>query len=62
MVQMNLFAKGKYSHRCREQTYGYQGGRVSGKNWDIGINIYALLCIKQISNENLLYSTGNSTQ
>ena len=32
-----------------------------GMNWEIGINIYTLLCIKQITNENLLYSTGNST-
>ena len=33
-------------------------------NWDIGIEVYTLLipCIKQIPNENLLYSTGISTQ
>ena len=33
-------------------------------NWEIGIDIYKLLilCIKQITNENMLYSTGNSTQ
>ena len=30
-------------------------------NWEIGIDIYTLICIKQITNENLLYSTGNST-
>ena len=34
----------------------------SGYGWEIGINIYTLLCIKQITNENLLYSPGNSTQ
>ena len=30
-------------------------------NWEIGIDIYTLsiLCIKQITNKNLLYSTGN---
>ena len=27
MVQVNLFTKQKLSHRCRKQTYGYQGGR-----------------------------------
>ena len=27
-----------------------------------GINIYTLLYIKQITNKDLLYSTGNSTQ
>ena len=33
-------------------------------NWETGIDIYTLLilCIKYITNENLLYSTGNSTQ
>ena len=36
------------------------GGR--GINWEIGIDIYTPLYIKQITNKNLLYSTGNSTQ
>ena len=31
-------------------------------NWKIGIDIYTLLYIKQITNKDLLYSTGNSTQ
>ena len=38
---------------------GKEGG---GTNWEIGIDIYTLLYIKQITNKNLLYSTGNSTQ
>ena len=29
-------------------------------NWEIGIDLYTLICIKQITNENLFYSTGNS--
>ena len=35
-----------------------------GMNWEIGTDIYTLLilCIKQITNENLLYSPGNCTQ
>ena len=33
-----------------------------GINWEIGIDIYTLLYIKQITNKNLLYSTGDSTQ
>ena len=32
MVLMKLFAKQKWKHRCREQTYGHQGGR--GVRWD----------------------------
>ena len=39
-----------------------EGRRGGGTNWEIGIDIYTLLCIKQITNKNLLYSTGNSTQ
>ena len=30
MVQMNRFAEQKLRHRCREQTYGHQGGKVLG--------------------------------
>ena len=46
MVQMNLSAKQKQKHR--EQMSGHQGGNKGGKNWEIGIDIYALLCINQI--------------
>ena len=33
-------------------------------NWELGVDIYTLLilCIKLITNQNLLYSTGNSIQ
>ena len=37
-------------------------GGADGMNWEIGIDIYTLLCIKLIANENLVYSTENSTQ
>ena len=37
-------------------------GRGGGINWEIGIDIYTLLYIKYITNKDLLYSTGNSTQ
>ena len=61
MVQMNLSAKQKLRHRRREQTYGCQGGKRGGggMNWEVGTDIYTLLCIKQVTNENLLHSTGN---
>ena len=62
MIQMNLFTKQKQSHRHRKQTYGYQRGKGGGINEQFGINIYTLLHIKQITNKDLLYSTGNSTQ
>ena len=35
---------------------------MGGINWEIGIDIYTLLYMKYITNKNLLYSTGNSTQ
>ena len=63
---MNLFARQKQRHRCRGQTYGHQGGKAGGvgcggggMNWEIGIDIYTLICIKWITNKNLLYKKIN---
>ena len=49
---MNRFAGQKWRHRCREQTYGHQGGESGGAeggggvmNWEIGIDMYTLMCI-----------------
>ena len=47
---------------AQKQTYTYQGISEGGINWEIEIDIYTLLYIKQITNKDLLYSTGNSTQ
>ena len=33
-------------------------GRGVGRNWVTGIDNYILLCIKEITDEKLLYSTG----
>ena len=65
MVQMNRFAGQKLRHRCREQMYGHQGGkpREGGDggvlNWAIGIDMYTLMCIKLMTNKNLLYKKIN---
>ena len=64
MVQMNQFAEQKLRHRCREQTYGHQGGKVEGgggggMNWEIEIDTYTLICIKWTTNKNLLYKKIN---
>ena len=32
-----------------------EGGGGGVMNWDIGIDIYTLICIKWITNKNLLY-------
>ena len=36
------------------------GGVGRGVDWEIGIDIDILLCIKQIAEKDLLYNTGNS--
>ena len=47
---MNLFAKQKYRHRHREQTYGYQAEeRGCGINWEVGIYIYTISSIQLLS-------------
>ena len=40
-----------------------KGIRAGGRNWEVEIDTCTLfiLCIKWITNENLLYSIGNST-
>ena len=38
-----------------------RGEKGRWRNWEIGIDKYTLLYTKEITNENLLYSTGTST-
>ena len=57
MVQMNQFAEQKLRHRSREKTYGHQEGKVargggcSVVNWEIGIDMYTLMCVKWMTNK-----------
>ena len=57
MVQMNRFAGQKLRHRSREQTYGHQrekaagGGSCGVMNWEIGIDMYILMCIQSMTNK-----------
>ena len=68
MVRLNWFARPKQRHRYREQTYVHQGGKAGwgggggGMNWEIWIDIYTLICIKQITNKSLLYKKINKIQ
>ena len=54
---MNRFVEKILRHRCREQTYGHQGGKWRGgggcgvMTWKIGIDMYTLMCIKWITNK-----------
>ena len=65
MVQMNRFAGQKLRRRCREQMYGHQGGKAAGAggggvmNWEIVIDMYALIWIKWMTNKNLLFKKIN---
>ena len=46
-IQMNIFTKQKYSHRCGKQISGYQWGKGGGGiNWETGVDICTLLYIK----------------
>ena len=50
----------KETHGLAEQTCGCQGrGWRSGMDWESGVNRCKLLPLEWISNEILLYSTGN---
>ena len=37
----------------------WRAGGGGGMNWEIGIDMYTLICIKWISNKNLLYKKIN---
>ena len=54
------YLQGRKTDRHREQPYGQYpdlSSQVRGINWETGTDIYILLYMKQITNENLLYST-----
>ena len=67
MVQMSQFAGQKLRHRCREWTYGHQGGKTAVRwGWwcaELGIEIdmYTLMCIKLMPNKKLQYKKTNKT-
>ena len=59
MAQMNLSTK-KEIHGHGEQTYDCQGrGEGHGMDWELGASRSKLLPLVWVSNEILLYSTGN---
>ena len=60
---MNLSTEKKQIHRHGEQTCGCQGeGGGSGVDREFGVSRCKLLHLEWISNEILLYSTGNYIQ
>ena len=60
MTQLNICTAKKQTNRHEEQTCGCQeGGRKGGMDWEFGVSRCKLLHLEWISNEFLLYSTGN---
>jgi len=39
-----------------------QGGAPGRMDWELGMDMYTLLYLKQMTNKGLQYSTGNSAQ
>ena len=56
---MNLFAEKDWRHGYGEWTCDTVGEGESGTNGESSIDIYTLPCVKQISDEMLLYNTGS---
>ena len=63
MTQKNLFIKQKQVHRFQKQSYGYHRWNRFGEGGigSMGIT-HTDYCIGEMTNKNLLYSTGKSTQ
>ena len=47
-----VFEKQNQRHRRTDQMYGRQWERRSGMKWELGTDVYALLRVKQVTNEN----------
>ena len=48
-------------NKCMDTKWGkwWGGGGGDVMNWEIGIDIYTLICVKWITNKNLLYKKIN---
>ena len=57
-IQINLFRKQQQTHRQKANKYSYQNGSGEKDKLGVGIKIYILMYIKQITNNDLLYRTG----
>ena len=60
-IQMNFSPKQRDS-QTQETNIVTKEGVGAVLNQEVGINIYIILYIKQITNKDLPYSTGNYTQ
>ena len=58
MVQMNLLQSRDRDRIDMQTPRGMSG---DGMDWEIGNDMYTLLCMEQITSKSLLYSPGNCT-
>ena len=59
---MNLFAEQKQTQRLWKWPYGYERGQV-GEGWIGGLELHMHTAVMELlTNGDLLYSTGNSSQ
>ena len=63
MLQLNLQNRNRITD-LENKLMVTKGERLAGGciNWEFGIDIYILLYLKWMTNKDLLYSRGNSTQ
>ena len=51
MTQLNLFTKQISTQRQKKEPYGYQAERWGGITQELGVDMYTLLKIKQMTNK-----------
>ena len=60
---MNLFTKQKQTYRFENKFRATKGdSQGEGITQEPGLNTHTLLCVRQITNKDTLYSAGNSPQ
>ena len=59
MAQRNLSTEKRIMDLENRLVVAKEEGEGSGKDWELGVNRCTLLPLEWISNEILLYSTGN---
>ena len=57
MVQMNLQNRRRLTDLENNLMVAGGGGRMGGRDREFGIDMYTLLCLKWITNKDLLFST-----
>ena len=62
MIQINLFTKHRLTDLENEFMVTSRDRSGGDRDWELGTDKCTLLYLKQITNKDLLYSTGNATQ